>query len=186
MTPHQFLCFIAPYPMASNPLAISISQVGVAQINTSSTVTIGAGRASVTWSVTPTIAGKVQIVASANGFNSAQIYLTVQTDSVNAIQINKLLPNKSKPESLIKIQGQGFVSPDSANTVVFAGQASATVISGTATELTVKVPTNAQTGVVTVSNERGGCYLLISDRIFYLFSIITKSKNQGVFTTFAS
>ena len=30
------------------------------------------------------------------------------------------------------------------------------------------------------------CYLLIYDRIFYLFSIITKSKNQGVFTTFAS
>jgi hypothetical protein len=30
------------------------------------------------------------------------------------------------------------------------------------------------------------CYLLISDRIFYLFSIITKSKNKGVFTTFAS
>ncbi len=32
----------------------------------------------------------------------------------------------------------------------------------------------------------GNCYLLISDRIFYFFSIITKSKNNGVFTTFAS
>jgi hypothetical protein len=30
------------------------------------------------------------------------------------------------------------------------------------------------------------CYLLISDRIFYLFSIIKKSKNKGGFTTFAS
>jgi hypothetical protein len=30
------------------------------------------------------------------------------------------------------------------------------------------------------------CCVLIYDRIFYLFSIITKSKNQGVFATFAS
>jgi hypothetical protein len=29
------------------------------------------------------------------------------------------------------------------------------------------------------------CYLLIYDRIFYLFNIMTKSKNQGVFSTFA-
>jgi hypothetical protein len=30
------------------------------------------------------------------------------------------------------------------------------------------------------------CYLLIYDRIFYLFSIITKSKNQDVLSTFAN
>ncbi|MBB3226232.1 YD repeat-containing protein [Luteibacter sp. Sphag1AF] len=68
----------------------------------------------------------------------------------NQLTIFSLLPNHGSPGVPVTIQGRGFATPFSSNTVNFNG-APAPVTSGTATTLSVTVPAGAITGPVSVT-----------------------------------
>ncbi len=76
------------------------------------------------------------------------------TPGSSGIDIYTLLPGKGAVEDQVKIQGYGFDTTPSNNTVTFNGTA-ATVVSATAYAIVATVPSGAATGTVSVTNTNG-------------------------------
>lgn len=82
--------------------------------------------------------------------------LTVQINSSQQhINITGITPDRGVAGAQVVIAGTGFEPGTAKNTVKFAGDAVASVVAATATQLTVTVPASAQTGPVTVANSLG-------------------------------
>ena len=69
----------------------------------------------------------------------------------NNVNITSVAPNAGVVGNEISINGSGFSTTTTSNAVTFSGGVNATVTSATATRLRVRVPSGAQTGVITVS-----------------------------------
>lgn len=76
------------------------------------------------------------------------------TPGSSGIDIYTLLPGKGAIGDQVKIQGYGFDTTPSNNTVTFNGTA-ATVVSATAYAIVATVPSGAATGTVSVTNTNG-------------------------------
>ena len=76
------------------------------------------------------------------------------TPAASGIGLFVLIPAAGPIGSQVRLQGYGFLLTPASNTVTFNGTA-ATVVSATATTLTVTVPTGATSGPVVVTNSNG-------------------------------
>lgn len=72
----------------------------------------------------------------------------------SGIGLFAITPGSARVNTAVTIQGFGFTAPASSNQVSFNG-VSASILSGTATSLTVTVPVGATTGFVSVTNANG-------------------------------
>lgn len=94
--------------------------------------------------------GRITVVAGGVTGTSA-VDFTIQTASATAPVINNLLPNSAAIGSNIQISGTNLIPT---NSVKF-GNITATVVSATATQLTVTVPAGTADGNVTVTTPQG-------------------------------
>ena len=67
--------------------------------------------------------------------------------------ITAINPASGSVGSIVTISGSGFSPVPASNQVYFSGNVQAQVTAATATQLTVLVPDNAQTGPVTVTSQ---------------------------------
>jgi YD repeat-containing protein len=87
-------------------------------------------------------------------YDSVGNVLAIERNATASVSILSLFPKAGPAGTVVTIGGTGFNAQASQNTVQFNGT-SATVISATATQLTVTVPAGASTGLVTVSTVNG-------------------------------
>lgn len=74
------------------------------------------------------------------------------TFTYQELSIAELQPSDGLPGTIVKVKGKGFNTIPGSNMVRF-GTTLATILSATATELTVEVPAGLQTGLVSVSTD---------------------------------
>lgn len=132
-------------------LEISFSGGGTGGLQLPVSVTIPAGQASATFSVTGEGIGQYHLIVSAPRRSDASLDFTI----VSGLEITGLNPTSGEAGSLIEIQGNAFDPDIAKNTVVFYGNAPATVVEATATRLKAKVPPTAQTGAITLTTPKG-------------------------------
>lgn len=144
-----------PYPVAATPVVVTLSVSGTGGLQVPATLTIGPGLTSASGTVTATAAGSPVVQVSATKFASSSLSFTVVPPVPVGVVITGINPTSGAPASEVVITGTGFVSPASGNTVTFYGNVPAVVQSGTATQLTVRVPDAAQTGPIKVTNSIG-------------------------------
>lgn len=85
---------------------------------------------------------------------SGALPLEVKSDE-QKLTLTAVTPNSGETGTQVVLSGTGFDPDPAKNVVKFAGDAIAAVTQASATQITVVVPANAQTGPVTVSNARG-------------------------------
>lgn len=132
-------------------LEISFSGGGTGGLELPLSVNIPAGQTSATFSVTAQGVGQYQLIVSAPRRSSASLDFTI----VSSLEITGLSPASGEAGSLVEIQGNGFDPDPAKNAVTFFGNAPATVVSASATALSVKVPPLAQTGAITLTTPKG-------------------------------
>ncbi|MBS1895723.1 MAG: IPT/TIG domain-containing protein, partial [Actinobacteria bacterium] len=89
------------------------------------------------------------------GWDAVGNLLGVTRHPAGQLSILQLSPERGEVGQSVTIEGTGFSSSPESNTVKFNGTA-AVVVKATATALTVKVPTGAESGPVTVSTAAEG------------------------------
>lgn len=89
------------------------------------------------------------------GWDAAGNLLSISRHPSNELSIVQLSPQRGEVGSSVRIEGTGFSTTPSSNTVKFNGT-TATVSAASATALTVKVPAGATTGSVTVATPAEG------------------------------
>ncbi len=132
-------------------LEISFSGGGTGGLQLPLSVNIPAGQTSATFSVTAQSVGQYQLIVSAPRRSSASLDFTI----LSSLEITGLSPASGEAGSLVEIQGSGFDPDPAKNAVTFFGNAPATVVSASATVLSVKVPPLAQTGAITLTTPKG-------------------------------
>jgi YD repeat-containing protein len=99
--------------------------------------------------------GRLVRVVDANGnvatynYDAVGNILSITRSTISGLNIFSFTPGQGSVGQIITIQGQGFGTTPSTNTVQFNGTA-AVVSAATATSLTVSVPTGATTGPISV------------------------------------
>jgi RHS repeat-associated protein len=132
-------------------LEISFSGGGTGGLQLPLSLTIPAGQTSASFSVTAQGVGQYHLIVSAPRRSDASIDFTI----VSGLEITGISPTSGEAGSLVEIQGNSFDPDPIKNTVTFFGNASATVVSTSATRLSVKVPPLAQTGAITLTTPKG-------------------------------
>ena len=100
--------------------------------------------------------GRLRAVTNSAGGASAYLYdavgnlLQIQTLAAGQLALFTFAPVAGAVGSTVTIQGNGFSTTPASNIVKFNGVA-ATVTSATATQLTVKVPASATTGLISLT-----------------------------------
>lgn len=138
-------------PAGDLGLEVSFSGGGTGGLQVPLSATIPAGQTSTTLTVTGEAIGQYSLTASAPRRSSASIDFTI----VSGLEITGLSPTSGEAGSLIEIQGKSFDTDPAKNAVSFFGNAAATVITASATALSVKVPPLAQTGAITLTTAKG-------------------------------
>ncbi|MEK8033548.1 IPT/TIG domain-containing protein, partial [Ideonella sp. DXS29W] len=87
-------------------------------------------------------------------YDPAGNVISVQRNSVDTLGLAEFTPNSGPVGATVTLYGSGFKTKLTDNTVKFNGKVAA-VKSATANVLTVKVPSGASTGKITVSNANG-------------------------------
>lgn len=139
-------------PAGPNGLLINLSQSGVGSVSMPSTVMIQAGQTTVPVNVTGAAAGSVVLTANAVGHSSGTATLTV---TPVALSITDLCPTSAVAGTLLTITGTGFDPVAANNHIAFGVGASVSALTATAAQLTVVVPTAAQTGAIAVTTPSG-------------------------------
>ncbi len=98
-------------------------------------------------------AGTLSIrVVNPDGSSSNALSITL---TARGPRIDSLTPNQGPTGATVTITGAGFAATAAGNVLTFAGPAAATVLSASSTQLTVRVPTNAKTGPITLATAAG-------------------------------
>lgn len=95
----------------------------------------------------------VTVLTPLGGLSNA-ISVEVRDDD-QKLTLTAITPNSGEPGIQVTLTGTGFDPDPTKNVVTFVGNAIATIVQANSTQLTVVVPTTAQTGPVSVSNTRG-------------------------------
>src|SRR4051812_4880359 len=83
-------------------------------------------------------------------WDAAGNLLSISRHASSKLSVVQLIPQRGEVGATVTIEGTGFSTTPASNTVKFNGT-TATVSAASATSLTVKVPTGATTGSVTVT-----------------------------------
>lgn len=101
--------------------------------------------------------------------------------------IYSVSPRSGPAGSRVLITGTNFGTSAGANTVKFAGNATATVVSATPTQLVVEVPAGAQSGQITVTKEGktgvGSSFTVTADLVSFISSVEPASAAKGATIT---
>lgn len=138
-----------PAPAGGLPVQLSLSGQGAAEVPAS--VLIPAGSSSVGFTLRALGAGSLQLLAEAPGHQSARAQLLMRQGQLSIAAIN---PTRGALGTLVRISGQGF-DPVLANNRAWVGDAPVELVSGTASELQIRIPATASTGAVRVANGLG-------------------------------
>ena len=132
-------------------LEISFGGGGTGGLQLPASVTIPAGQASATFTVTAQGIGQYHLIVSAPRRSDASIDFTI----ASGLEITGLNPTSGEAGSLVEILGNAFDPASANNAVTFFGNAAATVVEASASKLIVKVPPTAQTGAITLTTPKG-------------------------------
>jgi RHS repeat-associated protein len=141
----------SPDPAPAGGLTMSLTQSGTGTGSFPATVVMAAGQNSATFTYVATTAGAVTLTANAPNRLPGMLAMTIAP----LFSITGINPASGPPGSTVTLSGIGFNPTAANNTVTFSGNAGTPVLTATATQLTVTVPANAQSGPVTVSNSNG-------------------------------
>src|SRR6478752_3133587 len=92
---------------------------------------------------------------AAYGWDAAGNLLSISRNASSKLSVLRPSPSEGAVGEEVKLMGTGFSSTPSSNTVKFNGT-TATVVEASPWSLSVKVPTGAETGYVTVSTSTEG------------------------------
>ena len=148
---------------ASSNLPITLTQNGSGSLTLPASVTLLSGQTQVTFTVTAQSAGSVTLTANAANRTPGSVTFTI-APLFAGVRIDSISPTSGNVGSSVTLTGDGFVvnpanstdnSAATGNAVSFAGSAPATITQASATQLTVNVPNDANSGPITVTNSRG-------------------------------
>jgi hypothetical protein len=105
--------------------------------------------------------GRLAVVVATNGTDAAFYsydavgnITAISRQTIGLLNLFEFSPTTGSGSQLITLQGTGF-SPTLINNTVLIGSVAATVVSATANQLQVRVPTNAVSGLISVSTPFG-------------------------------
>ncbi len=142
-------------PAPAGGLVVTLIASGTGSASFPAAVSIAAGGTSASFVLTASAPGNLTVTAAAFERLPGSIAFNIQP----ALAINSVTPASGAVESLVTLSGTGFDPVPANNQVVFRGinntTAPASVLTASATQLTVKVPALADTGPITLTNSRG-------------------------------
>lgn len=138
-------------PAAAGGLTVRLSASGTGAAQFPATVTIPAGGSGVSFTLLPSGAGALLLRAEADGRQAATAQLTIVAP---VLAITGATPLTGPAGTVITISGTGFDTV-AANNTVRIGSVVIEVTSATATQIVGRVPIQAVTGVISVTNALG-------------------------------
>jgi len=198
--PLPLLTAISPFVAPAGSLALALSVTGDRFVATS-TVTFGAQALTTIFTDNKHLSAVVPaaLLASAatvpvrvfnpipgGGFSAAINFTIVPAGP----RIDSITPTSGEPGTIVTIAGGGFDPVLLNNKVVFGGNAAATLLSGSTTQLVAPVPPNAQTGPITLTTPKGSATsaaftVLLEQDVALIASPATLALIQNAANTFA-
>lgn len=138
-------------PAAAGGLAVRLSASGTGAAQFPAAVTIPAGGSGVSFTLLPSGAGALLLRAEADGRQATTAQLTIVAP---VLAITGATPLTGPAGTVITISGTGFDTV-AANNTVRIGSVVIEVTSASATQIVARVPIQAVTGVISVTNALG-------------------------------
>jgi len=142
-------------PAPAGGLVVALSATGTGAGAFPPTATIAEGAASTTFTFAATVAGTVTVTGTALHRLPGWITFTIQP----RLRIDTVTPASGEVESTITLSGSGFDPAAANNQLTFPGingtSVSATPLTATPVQITVRVPALADSGPITLTNSRG-------------------------------